>query len=151
MKAQRNFAEANAILMQRHAAVIQNQLNSKTHSRGERRFNTTSRILMTAEAQAEWKVVKAALEAKETKKREDERKKKNATRDREAQHATTSTTFSRGLKTKSKEDLGDITRALGLSVEGTNKIVVEHIQAYLDANPSLADNPHFTGLFVHRK
>ncbi|ETW79440.1 hypothetical protein HETIRDRAFT_419178 [Heterobasidion irregulare TC 32-1] len=150
MAIQLNASKAHCALMKRHFGVVQHQLNLKTHTQGERHFNTTSRVLTSAEAQAEWQLAKTARTAKEAKKQEDEKKKKDAARDCEARRAVTSTVFSGGLKTKAKEELGDIASALGLLVEGTNKVIIEHIQTHLDAMPSLADDPRFAGLFARR-
>ena len=106
-------------------------------------------VLTLAKAQAEWQLIKAAHAAKDAKKQEDNKKKKDTAWDREARHAVTSTVFSGGLKMKTKEELGDIASALGLPVKGTNKVIIERIQTHLDAMPSLADDPRFAGLFAH--
>lgn len=57
--------------------------------------------------------------------------------------------FSGELKTKEKEKLGDVASMLSLSVNGTNKLLVDQIQTYLNTNPSLVNNPQFTGLFAN--
>ncbi|ETW86154.1 hypothetical protein HETIRDRAFT_407879 [Heterobasidion irregulare TC 32-1] len=77
---------------------------------------------------------------------EDDAQKGGAARDRDARRAIASTVFSGSLGTKAKAQLRDIASALGLPVEGTKKVVVERIQAHLDATPALADHPRFAGL-----
>ena len=85
-------------------------------------------------------------------KKEDKKKNKDSAQDYKAWHIVTSIVFSRGLKTKAKDKLENIASILELPIEDTNKVIVEHIQTHLNITLSLANDPHFAGLFptVHK-
>ena len=146
LTAQRDNAEHCWIMFQRHNAVLCHRLNAMPRARGEHRFNPIPMSYMQVERIS----VAAARGADVAEGFEDEAQKGGAARDRDARRAIASTAFSGSLRTKAKAQLQDIASALGLPVEGTKKVVVERIQAHLDATPALADHPRFAGLRARR-
>ena len=80
----------------------------------------------------------------------DKEKKAKAERQHQTQHMLGTSSFSGGLKAKTKTELQDIALALGISEDGMKADILECIKMQLDTQPHLLTNPRFSGLFsVH--
>ena len=55
--------------------------------------------------------------------------------------------FFGALTARSKPDLQDVAQALGISIEGSKKILLEHINNHFEANPDLHSSLRYEGLF----
>jgi hypothetical protein len=143
---------AHCVIAGTEIQSLQRRLNAKENRPSKRRkLNVDARWLNSDEGlrlAEEYEAVRVADEEKKHSARE-LRAAKEAEREEQRWQRDPNTPFTGTLNSKSKADLQDVAHALGLSMDGQKKDLLERIKAYFDANTTLRDHPCYEGLF-HR-
>jgi hypothetical protein len=120
-----------------------------SRSRKRPKLNVDARCLTSEEGLRLSQEQEALKAAQEQKKREaqEQRAAKEAERQRQRMERDADEPFVGALTAKSKPDLQDVAQALGISIEGSKKVLLEHIGNHFGANPDLRSSPRYEGLF----
>ncbi|THU88384.1 DDE-domain-containing protein [Dendrothele bispora CBS 962.96] len=124
LKADRDSANVHAVFAQREASILAYKLNKKKPTAKSRRIHTFALHLLAFSPP-----------------------RKDVWRHRRRRPTQTSASFTGGLSTKGKADLGDIAASLDLPVNGTKEDIHSRIEEHFTANPELKENARYVGLF----
>ena len=134
---------------------LQQRLNSKGNRANKRKVRVNAHYVSSAEAIRMLDEQERADAEKRQKEEEAQAAKKAKDDQRKQQREAGDITFFGSLNSKTRDDLLDISFALGLTGSDSNTsetkaTLITLINAHLDNNPHLASDPTFTGLFLSR-
>jgi len=142
--------EAHCVMAQSEIQDLKCRTNAwDSHSRKRPKLNVDARCLTSEEGLRLSQEQKALKAAQDQKKREaqEQQAAKEAEQQWQWMEQDADEPFFSALTTKLKPDLQDVAQALGISIEGSKKILLEHINNHFEANPDLRSSPQYEGLF----
>ncbi|KAM6500845.1 hypothetical protein JOM56_003859 [Amanita muscaria] len=136
--------EAHCAMAHSEIQDLKRRVNARDgRSRKRPKLSVDARCL-TSEEGLRLSQEQAALKAaQDQKKREaqEQRAARDAERQRQRMERDADEPFFGTLTAKSKPDLQDIAQALGISIEGSKKALLEHINNHFGTNPDLRNSP----------
>ena len=153
-KSQLETALAHSVCAGWEIKGLKERLNSKVNKK-KRKLQVNAQYISSADAIR--MLAEQEREDAEKRQREEEAQAAKKAKDdhRKQQREAGGTTFTGSLNNKARDDLLDITFALRLTGSDSNApetraTLISMINTHLDANPHLASDPAFAGLFLSR-
>ena len=155
LRSQLETALAHSACARWEIKSLQERLNSKSARTNKRKVQVNAHYISSAEASQMLDEQERADAEKRQKEEEAQAAKKAKDDQRKQQRETRGITFAGSLNNKTRDDLLDISFALGLTGSDSNTpetkaTLITMINAHLDDNIHLTSDPTFAGLFLSR-
>ncbi|KAJ3983045.1 hypothetical protein F5890DRAFT_1525767 [Lentinula detonsa] len=158
LKAERDVANAHAVIAGQEAALWKYKCNKKAQkANAPKRIHTNSRVVTSEEGQREIAEDAAVKAAKQKAENEKLRKKKDLERAdilRRAEQEREQIAYTGTLKSqKTKANLVDIAFSLQLPVEPRDTVsdIIQMLEKHFDEFPLLKQDPRYIGIFTRKR